>query len=45
MIRTIGRAITRYNTSRKTYAALQGLSDHQLADIGLTRHELLGLPR
>ncbi len=39
MIRAILRALKRWQSKRATRQILAQLSDHQLRDIGLTRHE------
>ena len=33
-------AVTDWNTERKTVAALSKLSDHELNDIGISRHDI-----
>ena len=45
MIRQLGHALTRYRNTRRNAAILHGLSDYQLADLGLIRADIARLAK
>ena len=42
-VRGIAARLHRYNSYRRTLTELENLTDHELYDLGLSRHEIRGV--